>query len=143
MRSAHSILRRAESTSALTSVLRQCGFSCNGSEVSQLVASGGALNPPAGSRWFAAGDAALHFDPLSSQGLLNALFTGLASAEAASRLLEGADPIRVGDTHLQLIGGIRRAYLSYLGWSYRQERRWPSAPFWARRHSLSNLWGLG
>jgi flavin-dependent dehydrogenase len=42
-----------------------------------------AREPCAGEGFLAAGDAALALDPLASQGLLNALFTGLAAAEAA------------------------------------------------------------
>ena len=47
------------------------------------------LTPPIGDGWLAAGDAAISFDPLSSQGLFHALYTGLASAGAAERYLSG------------------------------------------------------
>jgi flavin-dependent dehydrogenase len=45
-------------------------------------AKGGFLSPPAGEGWVACGDAALYFDPLASQGLLNAIATGHAAAQA-------------------------------------------------------------
>src|SRR5206468_10451564 len=45
-------------------------------------AHGVCLQPAAGRDWIAAGDAAVAFDPLSAQGTFNALFTGLAAAEA-------------------------------------------------------------
>src|SRR6202040_3699922 len=47
------------------------------------------LEPCVAEGWLAAGDASLSFDPLSAQGLLHALFTGLAAAEAADACLSG------------------------------------------------------
>ena len=41
----------------------------------------------AGDGWLAVGDAALAFDPLSSQGILNALYTGLRGGQALARSL--------------------------------------------------------
>ncbi len=93
-------------------------------------ASGGALAPLVGEAWAATGDAALSFDPLSSQGLLNSLFTGLAAAEAIARTLEGSSALlEYADT----LGGIRRAYLDHLARWYAEEQRWPERPFWSRR----------
>ncbi len=40
------------------------------------------LRACAGLAWLAAGDAAISFDPVESRGLLTALVTGLAAAEA-------------------------------------------------------------
>jgi flavin-dependent dehydrogenase len=89
------------------------------------------LEPCAGDGFLAAGDAALAFDPLSSQGLLNALFTGLAAAEAADSHLRGDGEAlaRYRDT----IAGIAGAYRRHLVLFYGEERRWSSAPFWQRR----------
>ena len=47
-------------------------------------ASGLFCPAPAGAHWVACGDAAMAFDPLSSQGLLNAIRTGIAAADVAS-----------------------------------------------------------
>lgn len=95
-------------------------------------ASSSVLEPCAGPGWFAAGDAAMTFDPLSGQGLLNALFTGLAAAEAADRYLQGCDDVVPG--YLQTLAGIEMAYRRHLSEWYQAEGRWPSAPFWERRH---------
>jgi flavin-dependent dehydrogenase len=96
-------------------------------------ASSSVLQPFAGPAWFAAGDAAMTFDPLSGQGLLNALFTGLAAAEAADRQLQGsADAL---PDYLQTLAGIEAAYGLHLRESYQAETRWPNAPFWRRRHA--------
>jgi flavin-dependent dehydrogenase len=52
-------------------------------------AGGSRLEKMAGEEWLAVGDAALTFDPLSSQGIFNALYTGLRGAQAAHAALAG------------------------------------------------------
>lgn len=52
-------------------------------------ASGSRLARFQGEGWLAIGDAACTFDPLSSQGLFNALYTGLRGAEAVVAELRG------------------------------------------------------
>lgn len=85
-----------------------------------------------GDRWIAAGDAAAAFDPLTSQGIPNALASGLAAARAVRAALDGD-------------GGEAAAYAqAMLGtWShslagaqavYASEQRWPAAPFWRAAH---------
>jgi len=122
-------MQRAGCAPTLTRILDQSGFAVQGG-VRLVVANGGVLRAPAGMGWFAAGDAAVHFDPLAAQGLLNAMFTGLASAEAADRMLSGEDPT---EGYCDLIDGIWNAYRSHRDFWYRQECRWVDAPFWARR----------
>jgi flavin-dependent dehydrogenase len=136
IRSPEQLLRQAACAPLLSSVLRECKFQLEGTHVHRTLAHGGKTSPACGSGWFAAGDAAIHFDPLSSQGLLNALFTGLASAEAANRVLAGEDAAEVAAGYQTLIDGIGNAYLSHRDWWYCQENRWPNEPFWARRHSI-------
>ena len=91
------------------------------------------LEPCAGDGFLAAGDAALAFDPLSSQGLLNALFTGLAAAEAADSHLRGdAEAL---PRYRETISGIAAAYRRHLSTFYAMEQRWPRAAFWERRRN--------
>lgn len=99
----------------------------------RVAANSGYLQPFAGPRWVAAGDAALSFDPLSSQGLLTALFTGRAAAGAVADTLAGSD--RAMTEYVQRLVAIRRAYQANLALYYGFERRWPTEPFWARRHA--------
>jgi len=94
-------------------------------------ASSSVLQPCAGPGWFAAGDAAMTFDPLSGQGLLNALFTGLAAAEAADRQLQDCEDALPG--YLQTLAGIETAYRRHLSEWYQAETRWPGSRFWERR----------
>ena len=83
--------------------------------------------------WIAAGDASMTFDPLSSQGLLHALFTGLAAAEAADSYLSGDMGAPRG--YQQIMDGVQHAYRQHLASSYASEARWPASPFWQRRQS--------
>jgi flavin-dependent dehydrogenase len=84
-----------------------------------------------GANWVAIGDASASFDPLSSLGLTHALESGRLAALAIDAALTGEQrPLaayarfvrRRADEH----DIVRRAY-------YAMERRWPAAPFWARR----------
>jgi flavin-dependent dehydrogenase len=73
----------------------------------------------------------MSFDPLSSQGLFHALFSGLAAAEAADACLAGDD--NALQRYCQLMVSIQHAYRRRLDFCYTTETRWPSAPFWERR----------
>ncbi|WP_369688936.1 tryptophan 7-halogenase [Streptomyces sp. Wb2n-11] len=87
-----------------------------------------------GDGWIAAGDAAAAFDPLSSQGILTALTTGLAAAQALDAHLRG-DPATLTRYGQQ----VDAAYLHNHRIAYRQETRWAGHPFWARRHPVGRL----
>ncbi len=79
----------------------------------------------------------MSFDPISSQGLLHALFTGLAAAEAADRYIGG--DLGSFDSYRRVLYGIKRAYESHLQDCYAAENRWAAAPFWQRRLNASGL----
>jgi flavin-dependent dehydrogenase len=89
------------------------------------------LTPCTGEGWLATGDAALSFDPLSSQGLFNALYTGLAAAETTeSHLSNAADAL---PDYARAIADIRSAYAERLAFWYGTETRWRGHPFWRSR----------
>ncbi|BFM21361.1 NAD(P)/FAD-dependent oxidoreductase [Gilvimarinus japonicus] len=92
------------------------------------------LNQVCGERWAAIGDAALSFDPLSSQGMYN----GMASAmQLADLILEGS----VQKKYPQQVHAIWQHYLKHKAFFYGQERRFVNQPFWQDRqlatHSLT------
>ena len=118
----------------LAALLDRSGFSADG-EAHIAAAHSSELQPAAGDAWLAVGDAALGFDPLSSQGLFNALYTGLAGAEAGYRHLRG-ETAAIADYRRQL-ADIARAYRDHLRLYYREESRWADAPFWQRRQAAS------
>ena len=96
-------------------------------------ACGAGLDPVVGDGWIAVGDAALSFDPVSSQGLLDALYTGRAAGRAIDAALSGDPAPLAGYPHR--LARIRRAYLEHHRHAYRAEPRWPHRPFWRSRQS--------
>jgi len=89
----------------------------------------GWLAAPYGERWAAVGDAAAHFDPLSSQGLLTGILMG---ARAGQAIVDDAladwsvDYRMLIDEHLELASHY-----------YGLVDRWPASPFWRRRSRAS------
>ena len=92
------------------------------------------LDAASGAGWLAVGDAVMAFDPLSSQGITNALSHGKRAAATIAEHLAGnpstlqsfASQLRAEYDHYRMV---RAGY-------YQIERRWPQAPFWRRRHTL-------
>jgi 2-polyprenyl-6-methoxyphenol hydroxylase-like FAD-dependent oxidoreductase len=85
----------------------------------------------AGPGWLAAGDAAISFDPLSSQGILNALYTGRKAGHALDAHLSGDASALPG--YVSRLEEIHRAYQQNRTTYYGYETRWPGRPFWRRR----------
>lgn len=118
---------------ANTAILRRFGPAGEFSgAVSRFAAWSGRLASFAGPRWAAVGDAACSFDPVSSQGLFNALYGGLRLGQAIdSDLLHG------GETGVARYAGemesVWAAFRRNRGLYYASEPRWRSAPFWQRR----------
>ncbi len=113
-------------------------------------AHGARLVPEHGGRWLAVGDAALAFDPLSSQGILNALATGLGGGACADACLRGAggnarDACLRGaggdarDAFGRRLAGVWAAYEAHRRDAYAIEDRWPEQPFWARRQAAARV----
>jgi len=89
------------------------------------------LCPAAGDGWLAAGDAAISFDPLSSQGILSAMSTGIRAAETLLQSRNGNSGA-VQD-YLSMLDQIDGAYLANRQRYYAMERRWADSTFWKRR----------
>ncbi len=84
-----------------------------------------------GDGWLAVGDAALSFDPLSSQGITTALYSGLKAGEALKAHLSGdSDPLALYGENLSIIYD---SYLHNRTVFYSYERRWLQSEFWRRR----------
>ncbi|MFB8237182.1 tryptophan 7-halogenase, partial [Kitasatospora purpeofusca] len=84
-----------------------------------------------GEGWIAAGDAAAAFDPLSSQGILTALFTGMSAGQAVHGHLDGDPDALPG--YARTLDQVHATYLRNLRTHYAAEQRWPDRPFWQRR----------
>jgi flavin-dependent dehydrogenase len=89
-------------------------------------ASTSCLDRVVGPGWAATGDAAVAFDPLSSQGLVTALVMGREAGRVAAGLVRGTDYAAEYRSLLAEHLALWRAY-------YAMETRWPDSPFWARR----------
>jgi len=100
-------------------------------DVKTVQANSARLDSFVGEGWTAVGDAAVAFDPLSSQGILTALFTGLKAAEA---LCQSSTPNAFTGYSYRLTT-IYNAYLQNRSAFYAQEQRWATHPFWRRRHT--------
>jgi len=84
-----------------------------------------------GDGWVAVGDAAIAFDPLSSQGILTSLFTGLRAGQAIDSILAG-DSIGL-HVYARRVDEIDRAYRHHRAAYYALESRWRDRLFWRRR----------
>jgi flavin-dependent dehydrogenase len=84
-----------------------------------------------GHGWVAAGDAAVAFDPISSQGVLTALYTGMSAGQAVDAWLRG-DTVALDD-YARKVRAAHSAYLHGHRTVHARESRWPHRPFWARR----------
>ena len=85
------------------------------------------LCPVGGDAWCAVGDAAIAWDPLSSQGLVTGILMGSRSGSAVAGHTELMDQIEQ-DYRMLL-----EEHLSLRRHFWNQERRWATHPFWQRR----------
>ena len=129
--SASGLWSKLAATRLLAAVCTKHGHRAMG-EPQGADASSGRLDAFTGPGWLAVGDAALSFDPLSSQGIANALHTGLQGACTVDALLRGDGAAAAG--YAAHLAAIHDAYLRHRQVFYDIERRWPHAPFWRRRH---------
>ena len=130
LRSSSALLEAAKTTIAISAQLDAAGFVAD-AEITTTAAHSATLQPASGDRWCAVGDAALSFDPLSSQGLFNAMYTGLAAALACDRRLSSEDAAFAD--YGNDLRHIETAYRQHLNFWYGQEKRWPDAAFWQAR----------
>jgi len=126
-----SLLTATRATGGLSEILRDVAF-VPLDRRGIVAASRGRLEPCSGPGWLSVGDAALSLDPLAGQGLLNALFTGLAGALAAEKFLSGAP--HAFKEYQQVVADVWSVYRSRWKECYAAEPRWPNSAFWNRRH---------
>ena len=98
-------------------------------------AGGSRLARFSGARWIAAGDAAIAFDPLSSQGVTTALMTGYRAAASLLRELDGQ--CRDHDDYTKFVTRIFNDYLAQRIRHYQTDARFAFEPFWKRRQYSS------
>jgi len=95
------------------------------------------LERTTGDGWLAVGDAATTFDPLSSQGILKSLRSGVLASYAVADYFKGSS---LGlEKYEALASREFEDYLSARADFYGRERRWPDSPFWQRRRGQIKL----
>lgn len=94
------------------------------------------VEPVAAENWIAIGDAAMALDPLSGQGIVAALRSGIFAAYAIGDQLTRGDSSGLRRYQLFIqssLASFERARTRY----YAEEPRWPH-PFWSRRASTGS-----
>lgn len=99
--------------------------------------SSSTLDRVVGPGWVACGDAAAAFDPISGQGLLGAVVSGLTAAQAICSSDTRAAMKAYAARHAEVV----RIYELRRAAAYRREQRWPDRPFWLAQESCWT--GLG
>lgn len=103
-----------------------------GQETPSIIAGGNANSSApenfSGANWLAIGDAAMAFDPLSSHGITNAIYTAKKAADAISGSLAFKD-------YHHNLNEIYKTYLKTKNSLYQREQRWPESAFWKYFHN--------
>jgi flavin-dependent dehydrogenase len=86
-----------------------------------------------GQGWLPVGDACASHDPLCGWGVHRAMTNGLRAADAIDAFLAHNDSSQLEYYRHHCLQQYKR-YLEGLAKYYSIERRWPTAPFWERRH---------
>ena len=101
----------------------------------QIVSAASVIRRPVtGPGWMAIGDAALAFDPLSGQGILKSIETGVRSSSAIARHFDG-DSGALAE-YESWVNETYQSYLSLRTQFYRSVQRWPESRFWQRRAAV-------
>lgn len=90
------------------------------------------LDPVCAEDWLAAGDAAACFDPVSAQGIIKAMRSGIFASYAAIGWLRGGDSAEV-ERYRSFVRQERTAFETARARLYAEEQRWRDRPFWQRR----------
>ncbi len=88
-----------------------------------------------GPNWLALGDAAMAFDPLSSHGITNAIYTASEAAQTLDLHLNYNQPVALR-AYGAALSAIFDQYITNKNRLYAQESRWPESIFWRKRNSV-------
>jgi flavin-dependent dehydrogenase len=99
------------------------------------------LNQVSGTQWVALGDAVMSFDPLSSQGMFNAMASAVQLTDLIVKTNLILQPNTENNTHFhhtytKQMNQIWQHYQKHKRIFYGEEKRWSNATFWKRRHSV-------
>lgn len=92
------------------------------------------LNPVGGAGWLAVGDAASTFDPLSGQGIYQALQSGIYASYAILDWMKGQPAALERYVALQS-ASFQQYFFTWRNY-YAREQRWSESNFWKHRHNM-------
>lgn len=127
------LLQRAQLQPDLAVTVQRTDFSGADAKHGYCAANSATLPQYAGHRWLTTGDAAMCFDPLSSQGIFNALYTGLAASTSLYDALKTSNFQKQTEEYNNELKSIWGAYLKNRASWYQDQTRWPQSTFWQRR----------
>jgi flavin-dependent dehydrogenase len=137
IKSSNQFFELAQSNREIAEILERC----NGDiELHATVAANSTrLSSVAGQQWVALGDAALSLDPLSSQGMFNAMAGAAQLADLIKEInfINRQDSLRTNQfekIYTYQMDQIWAHYMKHKQLFYRAETRWKEASFWKRRH---------
>ena len=120
-------LATAQQYPLLAELLERCQFQLTETQ-GYTAAHSTRLSQFSGQAWLAAGDAALSMDPISSQGMFNALYTGLLAATQGQQWLNHEIPDF--KQYHQSLEQIWQAYQQHLKYWYQVPEQWQQSDFW-------------
>jgi flavin-dependent dehydrogenase len=91
------------------------------------------LNEVICDKWLAIGDAAISFDPLSSQGIFFALYSGIRGAEAILACKEMETGEAAMNTYQQQVDNVFQANQKARQYHYASEARFSEQTYWQQR----------
>ena len=84
-----------------------------------------------GTTWLAVGDAALSFDPIASQGIFFALYSGITAAETLQQLVKSPkDSTTIKATYTEKIQRVFKHNKNTRTMFYTMEQRYTKQPYW-------------
>lgn len=121
--------KKARRTKVISAFLSDYGYTSSG-RPARITSNSSWIAPAIGAGWAAIGDASAAFDPLSSHGMTTALWSAIQAADAYV-----AQDRQKMQTYARNVAEGIQDYLIARQHVYSSEQRWPTSPFWARRHA--------
>lgn len=128
LKTTESFLKLAESNPAILELLQEQKDTITFQGT--VAANSTKLEQVAGQQWVALGDAALSFDPLSSQGMFHAMASAM---QLRALLLHHGFTDALQKNYTQQMEQIWYHYLKHKSIFYQAETRWKESAFWKRR----------
>lgn len=129
LKNMESFLKLAKGNEKITDILK--GNEHTTEFKGTVAANSTKLEQVSGNKWAALGDAAISFDPLSSQGMFNAMASAM---QLRTLILQFGFTEQLSKSYTKQIDQIWQHYIKHRSLFYQAENRWKTSEFWKRRH---------